>query len=375
MSGAITGMVQEGYARLPEDLLFDLLGGSASLVEEVERLLGPNLDKQSQLREALEDLGLVRRLRHRETGTVSGIDGGFAIERTSSVDISLAVAVGVEGLSETTTYWGGTQYEWWTRVGNHDLEAERLCRGVMVAQELAILCSAPHTYRILDGSHLTPVIQLNSALTVRSDELLREARRLWDRLDTAHALATMASDPSIVAMPKYDSSRTIANSLQGHTGWDIPGDDKFLMSLLLREDEFIETRQVEAEPWEQLHFDSPSKEYEQIASSFEAAIDPLTDRELCFTYFKPDKFSPAFRIEVKQSLPLEILEGLLTTLKYQMTGPFVREPYPQYLADVMAKSVGLGLGALHSSVQLALSRADRAELAELLLSSYRTEGL
>jgi hypothetical protein len=375
MNGVRTGTVQEGYARLPEDLLHDLLGGSAPLVEEVERLLGSNLDKQSELRAALDDLGWVRRLRDRDKGTMSGIDGGFAIERTSSVDMSLAVAVGVEGLSETTAHWEGTQYEWWTRVSKHDLEAERLCRGVMVAQELAILRDAPHTYRILDGSHLTPVIQLNSALTVRSAELTDEAARVWERLGTIEALSGMSTDHRIVGMPKYDSSTYIAKELQRRVGFDVPGDDKLLMSLLLHPDEFIFPRRVLAEPWTQLHFDSASPKHEHIARALEEAIQPLRDLNLSFTYYKPDEMSPAFRIEVKGDQPIEALEGFLTTLKYQMTGPFVREPYPQYLADVMAKSVGLGLSALQSSVQLALSRADRPELAELLLSSYRTEGV
>jgi hypothetical protein len=375
LKGTSNGVVQEGYARLPEDLLHDLLGGSAVLVEEVERLLGSNLDRQAELREALEELGVIRLLRDREPATISGIDGGFAIERTSSVDMSLAVAVGVEGLSNNTTYWGGTQYEWWTRVSKHDLEAERLCRGVMVAQELAILCSAPHKYRILDGSHLTPVIQLNSALTVRSDELRSEAIRLWDRLATLDALTKMATDETIVAMPKYDSSRSIANVLQEYVGYEIPGDDKLLMSLLLRANEFTGLRMVERDPWEQLHFDSPSAIHQSVADRFEDAIDPLKRRNISFTYYKPGTFSPAFRIEVKQSLQSELLEILLTTLKHQMTGPFVREPYPQYLADIMAKSVGLGLSALQASVQLALSKVDRSELAELLLSSYRTEGI
>lgn len=376
MNGVRTGMVQEGYARLPEDLLHDLLGGADELVDEVERLLGSNLDKQDELREALESAGVVRQLREREQGTVCGVDGGFAIERTSSVDISLGVAVGVEGLSSSTTHWGGTQYEWWSRVGKHDLEGERLCRGVMVAQELKILKDAPHDFRILDGSHLTPVIQLNSALTVRSDDLREEAARVWTRLETLEGLRQMAVDDHIVAMPKYDSSRVIADGiLESRVDFDVPGDDKLLMSLLLRPGEFTEPHQVQPEPWTQLHFDSRSESGKQIAEDFESAIEPLRGRQLNFSYFKPDELSPAFRIEAKRGAPIEVIEQFLTTLKYQMTGPFVREPYPQYLADVMAKSVGLGLSALHSSVQLALSRADRPELAELLLTSYRTEGV
>lgn len=375
MTDLHSGAIAEGYARLPEDLLHDLLDGAGELVREVERLLGANLDNQDRLRTALEELGLLETLQERPAGTLSGIDGGFAIERTASVDLLLSVAVGVEGLAEGTTHWEGTQYEWWSRVGKHDLEAERLCRGAMVAQELAILASAPHDFRILDGSHLTPVIQLNSALTMRSDELRREGVRIWGRLDTTAALAAMASEERIVAMPKYDSSRAICDQLEAHVRTDVPGDDKLLMSLLLQPDEYTPPQQVAVEPWSQLHFDSGDQEHDGWAAAFEEAIQPLVDRELSFTYFKPDPLSPAFRIEIKRGASMATLDGVLSTLKNQMTGPFVREPYPQYLADVMAKSVGLGLSALHSSVQLELSRSGRADLAELLLTSYRTEGV
>lgn len=71
----------------------------------------------------------------------------------------------------------------------------------------------------------------------------------------------------------------------------------------------------------------------------------------------------------------EDVDALCSTLAEQITGPFVREPYPQYLADVMAKSVGLGLTALQSAVQLALSGLGRADIAETLIHSYRTEGV
>jgi hypothetical protein len=109
--------------------------------------------------------------------------------------------------------------------------------------------------------------------------------------------------------------------------------------------------------------------------AFETAIAPLKQRQIRFTYFKPEQFSSAFRIEVKEGITQDQLNDLCSTLASQITGPFIREPYPQYLADVMAKSVGLGLSALQSAVQLALSGQGKPEIAELLIHSYRTEGV
>lgn len=366
---------REGYARLPEDLLRDLLDGAGGVVEQVTALLGPALDSRHELRQGLETLGLVQRYASTPVKTVAGVDGGFAVERTSAADLSLSVAVGVEGLSDGTTRWDSTQYEWWTRVSKHDIEAERLTRGVMVAQELSILRNAPHDVRILDGSHLTLVIQLNTALTVMSRDLRREARRVWDRLDTAAALSDVVRSDSIIAMPKYDSSRGITERLEHELSREIPGDDKFLLGLILEPGELITPQVVPSDPWTALHFDARTPADEDIRDAFEAAIEPLRSRSLKFTYFKPGEFSPAFRIELKEDMSESDLNALCSTLSAQITGPFVREPYPQYLADVMAKSVGLGLSALQTAVQVGLSGLGRPEMAELLIHSYRTEGI
>jgi NurA domain len=365
----------EGYARLPEDLLNDLLAEAEPMVSRVEGMLSPAIENRAELRRSLSDAGLIRRYEEVDARTICGVDGGFAVERTAAVDMLLSVAVGVEGLSGGTTAWDSTQYQWWSRADPHDLDNERLCRGVMIAQELAILADAPHQVRILDGSHLTLVIQLNSALSSYSDRVRGEARRVWERLGTVEALTQTCRRQDIVAMPKYDSSREITKELEAIRGESIPGDDKHLLTLLLAAGEYVVPRQVSEDgPWQALHFNARPGD-EDLEASLTEAIEPLKNRELLFTYFKPDELSPAFRIELKRNVDTNYLDVLCSTIAGQITGPFVREPYPQYLADVMAKSVGLGLSALQAAVQLSLSRLGRPQLSEFLIHSYRTEGV
>jgi len=369
----MNGESREGYARLPEDLLRDLLIDADRVVDQVDALLAPSIERRDEFREALHALDLIRTYTPTEVKTLSGVDGGFAVERTAAVDLVLCVAVGVEGLAKTTTEWEGTQYEWWSRVAKHDGEAERLARGVMVAQELKVLAAAPHELRILDGSHMTLVIQLNSALSAWSEDVRAEARTVWEASATAEALSEVARSESIVAMPKYDSSSEIIRQLSQRIGEEIPGDDKHLMGLLLEPGEFV-TPQPVPETWSRLHFSAREGD-EDLEQAFTEAITPFKERGIKFTYFKPDVFSPAFRIELKSSIDDAQLDSLCTTIASQITGPFVVEPYPQYLADVMAKSVGLGLSALQSAVQLGLSERGRPEIAQMLIHSYRTEGV
>jgi len=364
----------EGYARLPEDLLNDLLAEAGQMVDRVEEMLSPAIEHREELRRTLDDAGLIQRFREVEACTICGVDGGFAVERTAAVDMLLSVAVGVEGLAEGTTAWESTQYQWWARAAPHDLDNERLCRGVMIAQELAILAEAPHEVRILDGSHLTLVIQLNSALTSYSADVRAEARRVWDRLQIIPALHETCRSHTIVAMPKYDSSRVITEMLQRLRGEQIPGDDKHLLTLLLDPGEYVTPQRVPQEPWSALHFNALAGD-EDLGEGLTEAIAPLKQRDLLFTYFKPDELSPAFRMELKSQLSDYDIDVVCSTVASQITGPFVREPYPQYLADVMAKSVGLGLSALQAAVQLALSSLGHPELSEFLIHSYRTEGV
>ena len=360
-----------GYARLPEDLLHGLLGEAGPITNNVASMLKSSIEHRDRLRQGLSDLGLLKRFTKTEPSPVVAIDGGFAIERTLAVDLLLSVAVGVEGLGKETR-WESNQYRWYARAFPHQVESERLARGVMVAQELAILADAPHALRILDGSHLTLVIQLNAALTTQSKDIRTLARDEWTKLKTIEALASASSSPSLIAMPKYDSSDEIRQRLSDVTDIELSGDDKYLLGMLLDGGECIEPQRVPEHPWGQLHFDARLGD-EDLEQELRNAIDPLVRRQLWYTYFKPDDASPAYRIEVKPD-SINELDRICSTLTKQITGPFVREPYPQYLADVMAKSVGLGLSALQAAVQFRLSGSGQPEIARLLLRSYRTEG-
>ena len=139
---------------------------------------------------------------------------------------------------------------------------------------------------------MTLVIQLNSALTVHSKELRTGAKRVWTGLDTVNALFEVVTNEKIIAMPKYDSSRFTCEKLQEKLGVEIPGDDKYLLGLLLQPGELLTPQQVPDQPWASLHL--RSEEEPELAATFERSIGPLKRRELNFTYYKPTEFSPAF---------------------------------------------------------------------------------
>jgi hypothetical protein len=368
------------YARLPEDLLAHLLADTPRVAQQVLDLMSPALEERDQLRSAVADLGLVEQVTRGSRATVCAVDGGFAVERTIAVDIAMAVAVGVEGFADhgTPPAWDDNQYASFHQVLLHNLHNERLVRAATHAHEVAILADAPHDLRIYDGSHLTPVIQLNSGLSSEYDEVSGRAADVCAEVELADALQAFTENPAIIAMPKYDSSREICKQLEAKVGHAVPGDDKYVTSLILHGGEYITPFQVSGPEWPQLHISAKPNTRAAISGipkALDDKLEPMRKRKLRVTYWRPDDVSPAYRIEVKPELAenSRALSTAFSTLAAQIVGPFVREPYPQYLADVMAKSVSLGLEALQTSAQLALTR-DNPELAPLLTHSYRTEG-
>ncbi|MDT0212056.1 hypothetical protein [Curtobacterium sp. BRD11] len=370
------------YARLPEDLLATLLQRAPAAAQEVEALLLPALQQRDQLRTAAEQSGLILTAQPAKSDTVCAVDGGFAVERTVAVDMVMAVAVGVEGFSgpgQPGREWDHNQYQSFERVLVHNVDNERLARAAMIVHELGVLADSPHLIRVYDGSHLTPIIQLNSGFSSADATVSGTSGDLAVDYDLVGSLESFVANPAIVAMPKYDSSRVIADALSKQIGLSIPGDDKYVTSMILQPGEYTRPTKVEADPWRQLHlFARQGSELHNrnIVRALDDIIQPLRDRRMYFLYWKPDEAAPTYRLEVKPEIAesSEHLHRLFASLQLQITGPFVREPYPQYLADVIAKSVGLGLSALRAAAHLHLAR-HHEELAPMLVQSYRTEGV
>lgn len=374
-------MNESEYARLPADLLARLLQEAPAAADRVRELLEPALLQQAELRAAAAELDIIRSRIPTAPTTICAVDGGFAVERTIAVDMVMSVAVGVEGLipAGATSPWTDNQHDAFHAVLLHNEDNERLARGTMLTQELGILADAPHDVKIYDGSHLTPVIQLNSAMSSRSDHVNDAFVDHALTKGLLESFIAFAQNPQIIAMPKYDSSNQIADILSSHLQATIPGDDRYIAGLVLGGGEYTEPERVSGPHWRELHFTGApgtASAASGLATAMNEAAQPLRDRELYFTYWKPFADAPAYRIEMKPELvdSPQSLAIVFDSLLHQMAPPFVREPYPQYLADVMAKSVGLGLNALQAAAHLQLTRVSQ-DIASQLIHSYRTEGV
>jgi len=195
-------------------------------------------------------------------------------------------------------------------------------------------------------------------------------------------------DDKIIAIAKYSSSRDIIDAFLKDKGINI--DDKTFFSLGLNENEYLTPLSVgqsveeREKVWNDLHIICNLRipEQSQLNIAFEKVVNTLRTKtehsgskesNLYFTYYKPYQDGPAYRIEVKKELALstERFKKYLLSIKKQIVFPEIREPYPQYLVDLMAKNVAGGLFAIQEAIRLSPNlKLDKGKFN--LLFNYRT---
>lgn len=398
---------QSSYAHLPEDLIKQMLEAVPRTVGKMENMLGTQNEPIENGISALKDMKIISKLK---SGTLPinslmAADGGQVIERMSGTDLLLAVAVGVEGLHNAEGYgWpsNSRQYTQWQTVMPHDEATPRLCQGAMFLMELGVLASSTHKIRIMDGTHFTPLLKINSMLSAKEEHAGKEyVTALRDFLSETYSkiipdipdmISSALDDACIIAIAKYSSSRDILDSYVKRAGInDIALDDKTFFTLGLSEDEYtnpVSVGQSEEEKrkiWNELHIkcnlEIDSKD--ELNKHLENAIDPIRTKnrdgekesELFFSYYKPYTNGAAYRIECKRTLAedAEKFERVLVSIKGQIAYPDIREPFPQYLADLMAKSISGGMLALQDAVRLSLVQELEDTSRLDLLFSYRSK--
>lgn len=393
------------YAHLPEELLGKILENVPATVDKMNRLF----DIQDEpIKAGMDDLkkrGMIELLSSTDYSTsLMAADGGMILEKMTGTDLLLAVAVGVEGLGEGDTQdWGSekNQYYQWQTVLPHDEANSRLVQGIMFLMELSVLANADHEIRIMDGTHFTPIIKINSLLSadgenigsVYTDALRDFLKETYKKIipDIPDIIKAAFNDDKIISLAKYSSSRDVIDAfLSEHK---IHVDDKTFFSLSLSQDEYLkplsvgQSKEERRKTWDDLRINSnlelPDDEQEKLNKALIEAINPIRTKdkftakekqsEIFYTYYKPYEDGPAYKIEMKKPLAEDKkrLERYLLSIKKQIVFPEIREPYPQYLVDLMAKNVAGGMFAIQEAIRLSSDlKIDKGKFN--LLFNYRT---
>ena len=393
------------YAHLPEELLGKILENVPNTVNKMNAMF----DIQDKpIRAGMEDLkerGMIKILSSKDySNSLMAADGGMILEKMTGTDLLLAVAVGVEGLTEDDTQkWGAdkNQFYQWQTVLPHDEANARLVQGIMLLMELSVLANADHEIRIMDGTHFTPIIKINSLLSADGEkigpvytEALKDFLKVTYKKiipDIPNIIKSAFHDDKIIALAKYSSSRDVIDAfLSKH---NIHVDDKTFFSLALGQDEYLkplsvgQSEEERRKIWDDLRINSnlelPENEQVQLNKALMEDINPIRTKdkfnakskksEIFYTYYKPYEDGPSYKIEMKKTLAEDEkrLERYLLTIKKQIIFPEIREPYPQYLVDLMAKSVAGGMFAIQEAIRLSPDlKLDKGKFN--LLFNYRT---
>ena len=370
----------KSYAYLPEDLLVQMLEKTPGTAKQLATSIELNDEQAGGARKILEEQNFIQTCPDGEhTSSIMAADGANIIEHKTSADILLAIAVGVDGLSDSdSTTWPAEarQYQQWQAVLPHHVANSRLSQGIMFLMELSILAENDREIRIMDGSHLTTILKLNSLLSANDQDAADQpyVKSLSDFLhenyekvipDIPDIIHNAFSDDAVIGLTKYSSSREIIDTLLHDL--NIKADDKVFMSIILKENEYTKPLSVGQsrkgrDMWKKIHMicnleiDGVDNATE-LNPLLENAITPFKitddhDSELYFCYYKPNSYSSACRFEIKKDLAVDTgrLERLFRSVKHQIISPEIREPYPQYLADVIAKNISFGMEAVNQAI-------------------------
>jgi len=385
------------YAHLPDELLAKIL---EHVPETVEKMNGMFNIQDEPIKKGIEELKsrgkIIKISTNKYTTSIIAVDGSWVLEKMTGSDLLLAVAVGVEGLTEDKSKdWGEdkNQYYQWQTALSHNEATPRLAQGVMFLMELSVLAGAEHDIRIMDGAHFTSILKINSMLSAKEENAGEEyAQALRDFLSETYSkvipdipdiIKAAFNDDKIIALAKYSSSRDIIDAFLSDC--EIIIDDKTFFSLGLNENEYLkplsvgQSRQERRKIWNDLHIicnlDIPERK--ELNQELSEAIKPIITKnktsELYCTYYKPFQEGPAYRIELKKTLAEDVqrLEEYLLSLKRQVVFPEIREPFPQYLVDLMAKDISTGMFAIQEAIKLSPDlKVDKGRLN--LIFNYRT---
>jgi hypothetical protein len=384
--------MSENRLTLPADMLESVLKDARRLADEAQGLLAPVVEQRDHLRSELIDAQQIITVPEpAETVSLAAVDGGSVIDQMYAADRLVVAAVVAEGMRTSRT--GELHHATWTRTLAHQLDLDRLASAVMICLELQLLQGVNHQVRIFDGSHQTPIIALNSALSSRNPTVRATTAQLIHETGAVDALRTMCHDREgsrIVGLPKADSSTEFCRKYSRNLGFELPPiTDRFLATQVLEPGEMLLPRKPEN--WHGLHINfrktiesddeaeqNPAVQHlvEKSAEELDDVIEPLRNchkkgQGVGITYLKPHRSDTCVKLEFKASLGPDHGTWLASILAAEAVSPHMQEPYAQFVADLWAKNVSMAADALGAAVRHKLS--PDAAWAQYLTLGYRTQ--
>lgn len=372
------------FADLPAALVDEVLDEASRAGDLLLVTLREIRAEREVYRRKLLDLGLVQyesALGYPPLPTTCAADGSYAIDRLLTVDLVVAAAVAVEGLTPPSEkrHWEQPHHATFVAPEVHHEDTATILRAIMLGRELLLAIKAPHDLVMLDGTLTLPIIYFNQALN-RAPQVpeLRCSRELLDHcveyLQAYHTiLRSAASDKQFIAIPKYSTRREIGRV----AGWPSQHDDRGFLTLLLHPGEMTKPQRVEQpdQPWH-INVDRLPQDLRQPVSELARDIVERLE-QVHVLYYKPHDWLPALRVELAPDVALNPyrLGVVVQGLKHQCAVASMLEPYPLFLADRMVKAMPRALPAFRQVATQRIAGQYEGDIGEVFFAmhGYRTE--
>jgi hypothetical protein len=375
---------------LPADMLESVLRDADRMAADTTALLEPLARQRDRLRSMLQDNQQIITVPLADLKlTLGAVDGGYVVDQLYAADRLVVCALVAEGMRTIRT--GELHHSVWTQVLAHQGDLDRLASAVMTCLELSLLRGIGYQVRIFDGSHQTPVIALNSALSSANPRVRALTARVVEETEAVDALELLCHDLAgarIVGLPKADSSTEFCDKYRRHYGVELPPiTDRVLATEVLEQGEMLKPRKPEN--WQRLHIFSRrgtaddaeqerdpkvTQHVDDIARKLDAAIEPLrhgaeAGHGIGITYLKPHFADTCVKVEYKASAGIDHGTWLASVLSAEVPGPHMQEPYAQFVADLWAKNISTAAKALAAAT---LHKISDQRWQPYLALGYRT---
>ena len=375
---------------LPADMLEAVLRDAGQMATDTAALFEPLSRQRGHLRSVLHAEGQVLTVPELDDPlTLGAVDGGYVVDQLYAADRIVVCALVAEGMRTLRT--GELHHSAWTHVSTHQADLDRMASAIMTCLELSLLQAIDYQIRIFDGSHQTPVIALNSALSSANPQVRSMTAQIVEETGAIDALRLICHDTNgarIVALPKADTSTEFCVKYRRDYGFDLPPiTDRVLATEVLERGEMLKPRKPQN--WNRLHILSRRRTDEDIeqaasiqveqdvynvAQKLDEAIEPLrhcneAGHGIGITYLKPHYADTCVKIEYKASAGIDHGTWLASILSAEVPGPHMQEPYAQFVADLWAKNISMAAEALAAATRHKM--ADQRWLPYLTLG-YRT---
>jgi hypothetical protein len=335
---------------LPQTLIDDILKNSGIIHKEIQSIISTLKDFKSRAREELKALGVLKKFEGSslKPANVCGIDGSYVVESLLSVDVICTTAVGIEGFPPPGNQphkWTEPHHDFLLFCAPHSETNSSLARAIMALKEIKLATSAPHEVVLLDGSAFTPLANLSVGAKYFKDlpstEIYEQiiSDYLHFRKAIREILSGDSNDHIYAFITKYVTTKALSKRLE----IALSIDDRALTTFLLEENEYIYFRPTLATGAVQIEL------VEGQADKFGDLVSGV-----CIIYYKPKRELPAIKIDVPCKLIRDktAFSFLLESITAQFVSPGILEPYPLYLADLLAKNVKDGLRAAKDAASL-----------------------